>query len=245
MSTPPTQQVTVTALEPFPTITAGDDLAHAITTTLAAQNFPLVEDDVLVVASKIVSLSEHRSVDLDEVTPTTRAHELSQATGKPPEIIQVILDESVDYHLATPTGPIIALHRLGYELTSSGVDRDRTTRQAWLLPANPDASARALRDTLTAATGVRLAVILADSDGRPDRHGSTVIALGAAGIHPLRTTEHAEKTHHETLTDLAAGAAGITLGQRGRGAPVTVLRGLHYHHSDAGIGSILHHGQPR
>ncbi|WP_308401658.1 coenzyme F420-0:L-glutamate ligase [Streptomyces roseoverticillatus] len=95
--------------------------------------------------------------------------------------------------------------------------------------------------------------MIADSDGRPDRRGSTVISIGAAGIAPLRVTEHTETDGHtkrqeETLTDLIAAAAGIILGQRGRGAPVAVLRGVSYQafselgdDCSGGVRSMLHH----
>lgn len=88
-------------------------------------------------------------------------------------------------------------------------------------------------------------MIIADSDGRADRLGATVISIGAAGFAPLRVTEHREpggkiKRQEETLADMAAAAAGIVLGQRGRGAPVVVLRGLRYDHSDSGVASMLH-----
>ncbi|MFF4410152.1 coenzyme F420-0:L-glutamate ligase [Streptomyces sp. NPDC001404] len=240
----PTTGFRAFSLEPFPDIKEGASITDAITGVLADQNTSLEHGDVLVIASKAVSVSEGRYVALDSVTPGEEALDLSARTGKPAEVVQLILDESTDHFLATERGPIIARHRLGYQLTSAGVDRAGTDG-AWLLPADPDASARRLRDELTTATGVEVAVVIADSDGRADRRGSTVIAIGAAGISPLRVSEHPEddgsiKRQQETLVDLAAAAAGIILGQRGRGAPVVVLRGMSYEAADAGVSSILH-----
>ncbi|WP_344681399.1 coenzyme F420-0:L-glutamate ligase [Saccharopolyspora taberi] len=237
-----THDFAVRALEPFPTITEGDPLADVIADVLASSEQHLTAGDIVVVASKVVSLAERRKVEFSEVTPSEQARELAQATGKPAEAIQVILDESVDHRLATSTGPIIARHRLGYELTSAGVDRDREAACAWLLPADPDASARRLRDELTRATGIDdLAVVIADSDGRPDRRGATVLALGAAGIHPLRITEHRGQHQEETLVDMVAAAAGMVLGQRGRGAPVALISGVAFDRSDAGVAAMLRH----
>lgn len=88
------------------------------------------------------------------------------------------LDSSTSHFLAGPRGPIIATHTLGYQLTSAGIDRDGDTG-AWLLPVDPDASARTLRDQLAAATGAQVAVVIADSDGRADRLGATAISIGA------------------------------------------------------------------
>ncbi|WP_268829953.1 coenzyme F420-0:L-glutamate ligase [Streptomyces roseoverticillatus] len=100
--------------------------------------------------SKVVSIAEKRHVELASVTPGPEAVELSARTGKPAEVIQLVLDESVSHFVASDRGPAIARHRLGYELTSAGVDRDGSDG-AWLLPSDPDASARGLRDAITTA----------------------------------------------------------------------------------------------
>lgn len=235
-----THAFSVFGIEPFPAIRPGDDLATAITTAFNATDTVLADGDIVVIASKVVSIAENRRIDLADITPSPEAEDLAKHTGKPPALVQVILDQSTENFLATPSGPIIARHRLGYRLTSAGVDR-ADDGGAWLLPADPDASARALRDSLTAVTGVPVAVVIADSDGRADRHGATVISIGAAGIAPLRTTTSpGGKLQEETFTDLVAAAAGLILGQRGRGAPVAVLRGIAYDPSDVGVAAMLH-----
>ncbi|MFD7923990.1 coenzyme F420-0:L-glutamate ligase [Streptomyces sp. NPDC059740] len=239
-----THAFTAFAVEQIPTIGVGDDLAATITRALADQDTPLCDGDIVVVASKVISITEGRHVALADVTPGPRALELAAATGKPAALVQLILDTSSEHFLATDRGPIIALHHLGLQLTSAGIDRAGIDG-AWLLPADPDASARALRNALTRSTGSRVAVVIADSDGRADRRGSTVISIGAAGIAPLRVTEHtgpdgSTKRQEETLLDLVTGAAGLILGQRGRGVPVVVLRGITYEPSDDGVRSILH-----
>lgn len=235
----PTDAFSVFALQPFPTIEPGDDLAQAITSVLTATSNRLHDGDVIIVASKPVSIAEQRYVDLATLTPRPQALDLAARTGKPAELVELILRESVSHFLATDKGPIIARHKLGYQLTSAGVDR-AGPHGAWLLPADPDASARALRDALTKATGATVAVVIADSDGRADRRGATVLSLGAAGITPLRVSEHNDKRQEETLSDMVAAAAGLILGQRGRGAPVAVLRGLAYQHSAEGVAALLH-----
>ncbi|MDJ0344192.1 coenzyme F420-0:L-glutamate ligase [Streptomyces sp. H10-C2] len=228
------------ALEPFPELHPGDDLAGAITDVITRTGTGLHHGDIVVVASKVVSIAEKRYVDLAGVTPSPQAVEISAQTGKPAEIVQLILDNSTEHFLATERGPIIARHTLGYQLTSAGIDR-AGSEGAWLLPVDPDASARALRDALITYTGADIAVVIADSDGRADRRGATVISIGAAGISPLRVTEHDGKRQEETFTDLITAAAGIILGQRGRGAPVAVLRGINYTASDDGVAAMLHH----
>ncbi|MER7045541.1 coenzyme F420-0:L-glutamate ligase [Streptomyces jumonjinensis] len=243
-----TSAFSAVAVEPFPEIKPQDDLGGTIAAVLSEQGIELRQGDVLVVASKIVSISEDRYVDLASITPSDEALRLSGLTGKPAELVQLILDESVEHFVAGERGPIIARHRLGYLLTSAGVDR-AGAEGAWLLPSDPDASARALRTAIHAATNADVAVVIADSDGREDRRGSTVISVGAAGISPLRVTESIEadgrlKHQEETLTDMVAAAAGLILGQRGRGVPVVVISGISYKASDDGVRSALHHGIP-
>ncbi|MFG2404300.1 coenzyme F420-0:L-glutamate ligase [Streptomyces brevispora] len=241
---PATSNFCVFALEPFPELQPGDDLAGIITDALSRTGTELQDGDVVAVASKVVSIAEKRYVDLASISPGPEAVELSAKTGKPAEIVQLILDSSDRYFLATEKGPIIARHTLGYQLTSAGIDR-AGTEGAWLLPVDPDASARALRDALITFSGTEVAVVIADSDGRADRRGATCISLGAAGLAPLRVTEYAEqggkaKRQEESLTDMVAAAAGIVLGQRGRGVPVAVLRGINFTPSDEGVASMIH-----
>ncbi|MGH3566466.1 MAG: coenzyme F420-0:L-glutamate ligase [Pseudonocardia sp.] len=238
--TAPTSGFSAFALEPFPELQPGDDLTGAISDVLTRTGTELRDGDIVVVASKVVSTAEKRYVDLASVTPGPEALGISARTGKPAEIVQLILDNSTEHFLAGESGPIIARHTLGYQLTSAGIDR-AGTEGAWLLPVDPDASARAVRDALTTYTGAEVAVVIADSDGRADRRGATVISIGAAGVGPLRTTEHGGKRQEETFTDLIAAAAGIILGQRGRGAPVAILRGISYVSSNEGVAAMLHH----
>lgn len=236
-----TEEFHAFALTGFPYMTDGDDVASTIV-TLARGASALKTSDIVVIASKIVSLSERRRVFLDEVSPSSEAERLASVTGKDPRIVEVILRESTATRLASEKGPIIAWHKLGLELTSAGVDRasDGSRESVLLLPEDPDKSARGIREQLARDLEIDVAVVIADSDGRPDRRGATVIAVGCAGVTPLRITEHGGKTQEETLVDLVAGAAGLLLGQRGRGAPVAVLRGVAFAASSAGVHSILH-----
>lgn len=238
----PTTRYEVFALEPFPTVRAGDCLAELISARL--DDTPPRDGDVVVIASKVVSIEEGQRIDLGTIQPSPPARQLADQTGKDPRVAELILRESRSYELATERGPIIAWHRLGYRLTSAGVDRDGAGG-AYLLPTDPDASARRLRGQLADRCGVDVAVVISDSDGRPDRRGATVIAVGASGLAPLRVTSIGDgsrsKRQEETLVDLLAAAAGVVLGQRGRGAPVALIRGAHREAGDEGLRSILHH----
>ncbi|MFF2963838.1 coenzyme F420-0:L-glutamate ligase [Streptomyces sp. NPDC057963] len=104
---PATSNLCVFALEPFPELQPGDDLAGTITGVLTRTGIELQDGDVVVVASKVVSIAEKRYVDLASVTPGAEALELSAKTGKPADIVQLILDSSEHYFLAIEKGPII------------------------------------------------------------------------------------------------------------------------------------------
>lgn len=114
---PATSNYSVFALEPFPELQPGDDLVGIITDVLARTAAELKDGDIVVVASKVVSIAEGRYVNLATVTPGPEALELSAKTAKPASVVQLILDHSDSYFLATEKGPIIARHTLGYQLT--------------------------------------------------------------------------------------------------------------------------------
>ncbi len=94
------------SLEPFPEIKEGASITDAIPGVLNDPGIALEPDDVLVITSKAVSVSEGRHVHLGTITPSKDAVEMSARTGKPAEVVQLILDESTDYFLATEQGPI-------------------------------------------------------------------------------------------------------------------------------------------
>ena len=234
-----TSRFEIIGLENMPAVTEGASLSGLIAAHSLSPG--LADGDVLVVASKVVSLSEGQFVDLKGVTPTREAVDLARLVRKDPRIVEVILRESSAVRLATASGPIVAWHRLGFELTSAGVDR-LTDDIAVVLPRDPDASARQIRGELYGSLELTVAVVIADSDGRPDRKGATAVSIGSAGISPLRVTPKptGEGIQEETLVDLVAAAAAVVIGQRGRGVPVAVVRGLRYEASDSGVRSILH-----
>jgi coenzyme F420-0:L-glutamate ligase / coenzyme F420-1:gamma-L-glutamate ligase len=89
-----TRAFSVFGLEPFPTINEGDALPEAIITVLGEQDQRLLDGDIIVVTSKVVSIAEKRYVDLATITPSLQAWEIAEQTGKPAAIVQLILDES-------------------------------------------------------------------------------------------------------------------------------------------------------
>ena len=166
-------------LEGIPELRPGDDLAQALHE--AAERAGGLEDgDVVVVAQKAVSKVEGRVVRLADVEPSARAVELAGPDGDPRHV-EVILRESAEVVRSRPP-LVIAETRHGFVCASAGVDASNAPEEGTLvlLPLDPDASARGLRDRLATLASVDVGVIVSDSFGRPFRQGTTDVALGVA-----------------------------------------------------------------
>jgi coenzyme F420-0:L-glutamate ligase / coenzyme F420-1:gamma-L-glutamate ligase len=222
--------LSVLPLEGIPEVHEGDDLA-AMLHEAAQRAGGLEPDDVLVVVQKVVSKAEGRVVGLDDVQPSTRASEL--AGDRDPRTLEVILRESTRVVRSRPP-LVIAETKHGFVCASAGVDHSNAGREEALvlLPVDPDASAARLSDRLGEVAGVEVGVIVSDSFGRPWRHGTTDVAIGAAGITPLldlRGTRdpvgYELRTTTIAVADEIAGAAELVMGKTS-GIPAAVVRGL-------------------
>ena len=217
-------------LEGIPELCPGDDLALALHE--AAERAGGLEDgDVVVVAQKAVSKVEGRVVRLADVEPSARAVELAGPDGDPRHV-EVILRESAEVVRARPP-LVIAETRHGFVCASAGVDASNAPEEGTLvlLPLDPDASARSLRDRLATLASVDVGVIVSDSFGRAWRQGTTDVALGVAGLEPLRdlrgardASGHELRTTQIAVADEIAGAAELVLG-KSRGIPAARVRG--------------------
>ena len=231
-------RIVMTALPGLPHVKPGDDVAAMIVAASEDCEEPLQDGDVVVVAQKIISKAEGRTVALRDVAPDARALELAVRCQKDPRQIAVVLDQSAEVLRARPGVIIVALHN-GMVLANAGVDRSNVEGgnddTVLLLPSDPDASAEALRRALKVRTGADVGVIIADSIGRAWRLGTVGTAIGAAGVvcradlrgrpdlygRPLETTEVG-------AADELAAAASILMGQAAEGFPVVVIRGAGY-----------------
>lgn len=217
-------------------VAPGDDLATFIVQALTAMERPLQSGDVLVVTSKVVSKAEGRLVALDSVQPGEYAQALADETRKDPRLVELVLQESRDISRKAPH-VLVVEHRLGFVSANAGIDQSNIEdgdNYALLLPANPDASATALRDALHQKTGVAPGVVISDSHGRPFRLGNVGVAVGVAGLPALRDLRGQHDLYGRPLkislqgyADLIASAAALLSGEGDEGRPVILLRGLH------------------
>jgi coenzyme F420-0:L-glutamate ligase/coenzyme F420-1:gamma-L-glutamate ligase len=211
------------ALEGLPEIPPGDDLPAR----LAALVPP--GPGVLVVAQKIVSKAEGRLVSLAEIVPSPRALELAAQLGKEPRHTELVLRESVRV-VRTAPGVLITETRHGLICANSGVDLSNAPGDevAVLLPLDPDASAERIR----LALGPGRAVIISDTFGRPWREGLVDVAIGVAGIAPLRSyigeSDRAGRELQVTVmarADQIAAAAGMLM-EKEAGTPAVWVEGV-------------------
>lgn len=210
----------------LPEIEAGDDLAAAIATCST-----VADGDVVLVTSKIVSKAEGCAVELADVVPSVFAAAWAAAWDKDPRLVEVVLREST--RVVRQIGPVLITEtRHGFVCANSGVDQSSSgaAGRVLTLPADPDASARSIRDGLR-RLGVHVAVVVTDTFGRPWREGQTDIAIGVAGIAPLRSYIGQRDPHgHEfrvqeiCVVDELAAAAELVKGNTSR-VPVALVRG--------------------
>jgi coenzyme F420-0:L-glutamate ligase/coenzyme F420-1:gamma-L-glutamate ligase len=228
--------ISLVALEGIPEIRAGDDLATLIAAALADADIGLEAEDVLVVTQKVVSKAEGRVVELASVTPRPEAVDWAARWGKDPRQVELVLQESAEVLRMAPGGLIISRTRHGLVCANAGVDLSNVGGGdvATLLPADPDASARGIRERIGQLAGATPGVVISDSFGRPWRNGIVNVAIGCAGLEPLvdlRGTPDAQgRVMHSTVIAVAdelasaADLAGGKVAQR----PVVLVRGYEH-----------------
>ncbi len=231
---PPTG-LSIWPLSGLPRVKAGDDLAQLLIDAIHSEGLVPATGDILVVAQKIVSKSEGAIVDLATVTPSARARELAEITGKDPRLLEVVLSQSTAV-LRAKRNVIVVEHKLGLVMANAGIDQSNVeahgmAEPALLLPDDPDASARRLKAELDRYYGVSLGVVVSDSVGRAWRLGTTGLAIGAAGIPSLIDQRGDTDMNGRVLmvtetafADAIATAAVLVMGEGAEGTPAALVR---------------------
>lgn len=245
----------LTPLLNIPLIRHDDNLADIIVASLQPSNLQLADGDIFVLAQKIVSKAEGRMVNLATVTPSARAVELAQQTGKDARVVELMLQESNEV-LRTRVGTIIVEHKLGFVCANAGIDHSNvgngsndfsrlatevaatTSPQeeyVLLLPENPDQSARNIREQIKQKMGVNIGVMIIDSHGRAWRIGTVGICIGLSGLPAIIDERGWKDLFDYTLkitivgvADELAAAASLVMGQAAEGTPIVHVRGFPY-----------------
>jgi len=217
----------------LPLVKKGDDLLTLIIDSLDSSGEKLRDNDILVIAQKIVSKAEGKTVDLNEITPSRDAQELAREVGKDPRVVHLILNESIRV-VRKSYGVLITEHKKGWICADAGVDFSNVAGDSVaLLPDDPDKSAETIRKHIRERLNVEIAVLISDSQGRPFRMGSVGVALGYAGMAGLISKIGDEDLYHYRLqhtriaaADQIASSALLVMGESNEGVPAAIVRGL-------------------
>jgi coenzyme F420-0:L-glutamate ligase/coenzyme F420-1:gamma-L-glutamate ligase len=221
----------VIGVEGLPEVRKGDDLGRLIVEAAARQGTPLQDRDCLVVSQKILSKAEGRVVRLADVTPSPAALAMARELGRDARLIELILRESRRV-VRMDKGILIVETHHGWICANAGVDQSNVDMDAAsLLPEDPDRSARSLRERIRHLTGLDPGIVVSDTFGRPWREGLTNVAIGVAGIEPIRSylgerdpAGHVLQATLLAVADELAGAAELVMGKLDR-IPVAIVRG--------------------
>jgi len=222
-------------------IRQGDDLANHF-----LSNFKDLKDgDIIVIAQKIISKQEGRTVELASVIPSLLAVGISAEYQRDPKLVEVILTEAKRI-VRMENGIIITETNHGFICANSGVDESNLPLGvASLLPQNPDKSASDFAQKILVMTNKKIAVLISDTFGRPFREGQTNLAIGIYGMRAIDSYEGKKDAFGRTLritaiaqVDEICGAAELAM-KKTSGCPFAVIRGFEFESSDEGIAHML------
>ncbi|MGD0451308.1 MAG: coenzyme F420-0:L-glutamate ligase [Candidatus Bathyarchaeia archaeon] len=228
--------IKIIAVENLPLIKPGDNIAELISNAAKKQGTPIKENDVIVVTHVVVSKAEGNIINLDGMTPSEKAKEIAQQTNKEPALVEVILRETKEI-VRIGQNSIITETNSGIVCANAGIDRSNVSgdRNVVPLPKNPNASAQNIRQEIKQLTGVNVAVIVSDTHGRPFRLGEINVAVGVAGIKPIRDRRgekdlfgYVLRIKQTAIADELSSAAELVIGQANEGIPAAIIRGYSY-----------------
>ncbi|MBM3946093.1 MAG: coenzyme F420-0:L-glutamate ligase [SAR202 cluster bacterium] len=242
----PVPELRVIPVTGVPEVKAGDDLGRLLAEAARRQGTPLQDRDVLVVTQKIVSKAEGRVVRLDRVTPSELARTIALQWEKDPRHVEVVLRESRRI-VRMDHGVLITETKHGFVCANSGVDASNVPGGdlVALLPEDPDASAARVRESVRIVASVDVAVLVSDSFGRPWRMGITNVALGVAGMDPLRDERGKQDAYGRllqstivALADELVSAADL-VSQKANNIPASIVRGFPYERKEGSGRALL------
>ncbi|MDA0270744.1 MAG: coenzyme F420-0:L-glutamate ligase [Chloroflexi bacterium] len=245
---PPTSapEVRVIGIRNIPMVQAGDDLAGQIIDAAAAQGTPLEEGDVIAITQRVVSKQEGRIYPMDHFVPSAFALAYAERTEKDPRVVEAVLRESK--RIIRQAGPVLITEtHHGLKCANAGVDASNTGGQdlVCLLPVDPDASCRGIRDQIRARLGIEVAIVITDTFGRPWRLGQTNVAIGVAGMKPFHDyIGQRDLDGHELrvtllcVADEIAGAAELVMGKLDA-IPAAIVRGFNYERGEGAATEIV------
>ncbi len=224
----------------LPIIKKGDKISKLICKAAEEQKTPIQNDDIIIITHVVISRAEGNVVNLDNIKPSQFAETIAKKSGKDPALVEVVLSEASSI-IRMRDNNLITLTRQGLICANSGVDKSNVPgeKMVALLPQNPDRSAKQIRYEIKKHTRKRTAVIISDTHGRPLRDGEINIAIGVAGLIPIRDRRgekdlfnYSLRIKRTAIADELASAAELVIGQAAEGVPVAIIRGYRYQKSE-------------
>jgi coenzyme F420-0:L-glutamate ligase/coenzyme F420-1:gamma-L-glutamate ligase len=234
-------RIEIDSLRTLPEIRTGDDLAALIREAARREEQPIGASVVVAVAQKIVSKAEGSVIDLRSVQPSRMAVQWAAEWNKDPRLIEAILMQCRRI-VKMDRGVLIAETRHGFVCANAGVDQSNAGGEdlVLVLPADPDASAARLRESLGCG-----AAIVTDTFGRPWREGLVDVAIGIAGLEPLEdhrgSVDRGGRILASTIiavADQLAATAGLVM-RKADGCPVALIRGYEWQPGPGKITALL------
>ena len=221
-------------------ITTDDNLSKII-----INSTDIVDGDILVIAQKVISKQEGRIVALSNVKTSLLSEGISSQYNKDPRIIELILSESKRI-VRMKGGLIIVETNHGFICANAGIDESNVANGfATLLPLNSDKSAELIRKNILDETGKNIAIIIADTFGRPFRMGQTNCAIGISGLNPILDYSGTLDSFNRILrvtaiaiADELSAAAELVM-EKTKKSPVVIIRNYSYDLMDKSIGDLI------
>jgi coenzyme F420-0:L-glutamate ligase/coenzyme F420-1:gamma-L-glutamate ligase len=232
--------IQIIGIEGLPIIKTGDSLAKLICDASKKQGSTIQDGDIIVITHVVVSRAEGNIVNLDEVVPSEFAQYVARQYEKDPAVVELVLRESKSISRMAD-GMLITESKHGFICANSGIDKSNVPgeRIVALLPDDPDNSAKKIKREIKDLTGYDVAVLISDTHGRPLRQGEINVAIGAAGIKPIRDRRgekdlfgYVLKVKQTAIADELTSAAELVIGQANEGIPAAIIRGYNYPKSE-------------
>lgn len=228
-------RVEVIGLTGIPLVKEGDDLGELIVEAAEKLGVGINSGDIVVVSQIVVSKAEGRVRKLSDYTPSKLAETVARRFGKNPKHVEAILDSSRRI-VRMARGIIISEAPGGHICANAGVDLSNVGEGFVALPPiDPDSSAARIRRRIRDLVGIDVAVIVADTHGRPLRRGAINVAIGCSGLEPLLDRRGERDLYGRVLrskiicvADELASAAELVMGQADEGVPAAIIRGYKY-----------------
>ena len=227
-------------------IKKGDNIADLIIKSIKDKNESLQENDIVIITHKIISKAEGRTTDLRNIVPSEESKKISSNTGKDPRLVELIISQSNEI-VKIERDIIITETKHGFVCANAGIDTSNVGKlsdHVLLLPDDPDESARDIRNDINAKTGVNVGIIISDTFGRAFRKGQVNIAIGVAGIDPIKSYIGKRDMYGKILrvTEIAiadeiTSAAELVMGKSSR-VPVSIVRGYVFSFNDSSISKV-------